>query len=67
MKTINVTVLTVSARIYCHYSSNCSEITTGHIFCVLTDSVLRFPLAYVCIDMTGVAIERLGLYLLRHY
>ena len=48
MRTINVTVSTVSASIYCHCNSNCSEITTGHILCVLTDSVLRFPLG-VCL------------------
>ena len=52
MKTINVTVWTVSAPIYCPCNSNCSEIATGHMLCVLTDSALRFPLE-VCLYQHG--------------
>ena len=53
MKTINLTVLTVSARIYRHRTSNCSEIAIGRmLICVLTNSVLQFPLG-VCLYRYG--------------
>ena len=53
MKTINLTVSTVSARIYRHRTSNCSEIAIGRmLICVLTDSVLQFPLG-VCLYWYG--------------
>ena len=49
----NITASPVSVRIYCHRTTNCSEIATGGIIiCVLTDSVLRFPLG-VCLYRYG--------------